>query len=60
MSKLPQSAAARRAGLFLAAVLVLYAAVSWPARSAEFAELLFTAAADAAHGVGELVTDPLP
>ncbi|WP_052847396.1 hypothetical protein [Streptomyces avicenniae] len=60
MSKLPQSRAARRFGLFLAAVLVLYAAVTYPARSAEFTALMFAAVADATEGVGELVTDPLP
>ncbi|WP_165953823.1 hypothetical protein [Streptomyces sp. 8K308] len=49
-------ARARRAALFLLSVLVFYSIVSYPSRSADFAELAFTAVADAAAGIGDLVT----
>ncbi|GAB2915413.1 hypothetical protein [Streptomyces mayteni] len=53
-------AQARRGALFLLSVLVFYAVVSYPSRSADFAELAFTAVAEAAEGVGDLVTGSLP
>ncbi|SOD67583.1 hypothetical protein SAMN06297387_13214 [Streptomyces zhaozhouensis] len=44
-------ALARRIGLYLLAVGVVYSVLSEPARSGEFVQLAFTALADAADGL---------
>jgi Zn-dependent membrane protease YugP len=49
-------ARARRIGLYLISVAVLYAVVTQPVRSAEFAELAFTAVAGATEGVADLLS----
>ena len=44
-------ALAKRIGLYLLAVSVLYAVLNEPDRSGEFAQLVFTALADAVDGL---------
>lgn len=44
---------------YLLAVGLLYAVISFPGRSGEFAELCFRAVSQAAESLGELIAQPL-
>ncbi|MGP4110429.1 hypothetical protein ACTWP5_05870 [Streptomyces sp. 4N509B] len=48
---------ARRAALYVLAVLLIYAVISFPDRSTEFVGLGFRAVSLAAEGLGDLLAD---
>ncbi|MET7639413.1 hypothetical protein [Streptomyces sp. NPDC005438] len=50
-------AQAKRLGLYMVTVFVLYAIIAWPVRSANLVQIGFEGLSDAAHGVGSMVAD---